>query len=208
MVLSHLPIRDLTRSLSVSKQWNSTILGSMELRRTLFLEPAPVKEHLEYQLWYTIEPRRRPDRRSMALPVIVYEPSEHSKVVVEPHPVIASACNLESRSYQEVRELSLERLKTVSPSTLLFQPPPKRVSVHYGLARLPGPAEVTSGAIVEGYEKARELAEKMVSLSLAPDFEHEYRELLDGTEDSIGMVTWDALASNANCVKVAREAMG
>lgn len=205
MVLSHLPIRDLTRCLSVSKQWNTTILDSMELRRTLFLEPAPVKEHLEHKLWYKVKPLRRPER-CRTVPVIIYEPSERSKIVVEPHPVIASACDLESRICQDIRGVTLEQLKTVSPSTLLFQPPLENVSVHYGLVKIPGPPGITFGAIVDGFEKARVLAEKVVSWENWP-MPEPYSEFLDGTRGSVSIVTWDALASNANCVKTAREAM-
>jgi hypothetical protein len=205
MVLSHLPIRDLTRSLSVSKQWNSTILGSMDLRRTLFLEPAPAQEHLEYRLRYEVNTSRYPEKCRKP-PVIIYEPSEDSKIVIEPHPVIASACDLESRAHQDIRSLSLKELKTVSPSTLLFQPPLKEISVCYGPVSVPGSAGATFGAIVEGFGKARVLAEAVLSYGLWPSCET-YSELLDGTNDSISIVTWGALASNANCVKIAREAL-
>jgi hypothetical protein len=208
MVLSHLPIRDLTRSLSVSKQWNSTILGSRDLRRNLFLEPAPVKEYLEHKKWYKIKKGHYTEKRERQ-PVIIYEPSEHSQIIAEPHPVIASACNLESRADQDIRGLSLEDFKTVSPSTLLFQPPPKRISVCYGPEIVSRSPVMTFGAIVEGFEKARKSAEKMVLLFVERGFGHEetYSKMLDGTDDSISMVTWEALASNANCVKVARKAM-
>jgi hypothetical protein len=49
MVLSHLPIKDLTRALSVSKRWQQVILGTVELRQTLFLAPKHTvkKEYLE-----------------------------------------------------------------------------------------------------------------------------------------------------------------
>ena len=155
MILSHLSTRDLTRSLSVSKHWNGTILDSRELRRILFLEPAPAKEHLQHKPWYKVKQSRYPEKCRMQ-PVIIHEPSKTSKIVVEPHPVIASACDLKSRIRQDVRGLSLEELKTVSPSTLLFQPPLENISVHYGVVEIPDPPGVTFGAIVEGFEKARE----------------------------------------------------
>jgi len=205
MVLSHLSTRDLTRSLSVSKQWHMTILSSMELRRILFLEPVPVKEHLEHKPWYKAK-RTRYREKCRIQPVIINEPNERSKIIFEPRPVVAPACDLESKVRQGIRGLSLEELKAVSPSTLLFQPPLEDVSVHYGLVQIPDPQGVTFGAIVKGFEKARALAEKILS------YEHcfmpePYSELLDGTRDSISIVTWGALASNANCVKIAREAM-
>lgn len=40
MILSLLPMKELSRALSVSKQFNKTILDSAELQRTLFLAGA------------------------------------------------------------------------------------------------------------------------------------------------------------------------
>ena len=141
-------------------------------------------------------------------PVIAYEASKLSRIVFKPHPVIAPACDLKSRVHQIIHNLSIEELKTVSPPTLLFQPPLKNIIVHYGHVRVPGSPAVTFGAIVEGFEKERKLAEKMVSLSLEYGCDPEpYNQLLDGTDDSISIVAYGALSSNANCVKIAREAM-
>lgn len=48
MVLSHLEIRDLASALCVSKYWYQTILGAIELQRTLFLAPKDsADEYLE-----------------------------------------------------------------------------------------------------------------------------------------------------------------
>ena len=49
MVLSHLETRDLTHALSVSKYWHQTILGTVELRRNLFL--APKEKADEFLQW-------------------------------------------------------------------------------------------------------------------------------------------------------------
>lgn len=140
--------------------------------------------------------------------VITYADSKLSRIVFEPHPVIAPACDIKSRVHQIIHNLSIKELKTVSPPTLLFQPPLKNMIVHYGHVRVPGSPRVTFGTIVEGFEKERKLAEKMVSLSLEYGCDPEpYNQLLDGADDSISIVAYGALSSNSNCVKIAREAM-
>lgn len=49
-ILSYSSARDLTRSLTVSKQWRRIILASVQLRRHLFLEPVATKEYLHQVL--------------------------------------------------------------------------------------------------------------------------------------------------------------
>jgi hypothetical protein len=49
MILSLLPMKELSRALSVSKQFNKTILNSAELQRTLFLAPEQAREFLSTQ---------------------------------------------------------------------------------------------------------------------------------------------------------------
>ena len=44
--MSRLPTKDLTRALTVSKHWQKSILGSVVLRRNLFLDPEPITEYL------------------------------------------------------------------------------------------------------------------------------------------------------------------
>lgn len=44
MILSPFSPKELSRTLSVSKLWNKTILDSVELRHTLFLAPQHTKE--------------------------------------------------------------------------------------------------------------------------------------------------------------------
>jgi hypothetical protein len=48
MILLPLSIRNLSRTLSFSRQWNKTVLDSVELQRTIFLEPPKqANEYLE-----------------------------------------------------------------------------------------------------------------------------------------------------------------
>jgi hypothetical protein len=72
-----LTTRDLTRTLSVPKQWKATVLSSTELQRKLFLLPSREKKNY-FQYYYP-----GPD-------TIVSQSSDSSKLIVEPHPIIAS----------------------------------------------------------------------------------------------------------------------
>ena len=141
------------------------------------------------------------------LPVIIYEPSQDSKIVFEPHPSIAPGCVSEPipKRSQQICGLSLEKLRTVSPSTLLFQPPLKDIIVLCGNVRIAPRSGVTFGAIVEGFEQARVLAEE--SISRNPRCAEPYSRFLDGTDDSISIIACHAVANNSYFVKIAREAM-
>jgi hypothetical protein len=70
-----LTTRELARILSVSKQWKATILSSTEPQRKLFLLPARKESYFE--------------RSDSGLYTIVSQPSDSSKLIVEPHPIIS-----------------------------------------------------------------------------------------------------------------------
>ncbi|TLD08167.1 hypothetical protein E2P81_ATG10478 [Venturia nashicola] len=106
-ILTHLPIKDLTRALTVFQQWRKVVIGSIKLRRTLFLEPCQAKDYLSPgENKYAPVERRKPN--------IV-----HERVVGLPSPRYLST--------------TAEKLKAVSPSTLLFQPPVEQIRIHSGL---------------------------------------------------------------------------
>jgi hypothetical protein len=112
MVVSYLGTTDLTRALAVSRVWQQSILGAGELRRTLFLASRwTVEDHFEWE------------QRS-----IVHEPSKTSKPVVQPHPVLRhndSAFD-NFKTYARLRSC-----QSISPSTLLSQPPPTKVIITH-----------------------------------------------------------------------------
>jgi hypothetical protein len=115
MVLSHLEIRDLTRALSVSKYWHDTILGTLELRHNLFLTPMKANEFIQ---WKPVGLE--------SLPFIVHEPTSTSKPIVKVHPLLFPDPTL--RSYLDIFQ-NHNSLQTVSPSTLLTQPPVTQVTL-------------------------------------------------------------------------------
>lgn len=126
MILSLLPINSLTRALPVSKHWNSAILNSPQLRRTLFLEPAPAKIHLE---WKTDVDARWYEEEEFACrayhPVIVSQASQGSKVVVVAHPILQPRGHLFTSL--ETHWVDCKSYRMVPRPTLLFQPPLAKV---------------------------------------------------------------------------------
>lgn len=114
VLLSHLPIKDLTRALSVSERWQQVILGTVELRQTLFLTPKhSVKEYLEYE--------QETDPEGRALDTITRETSESSRscLIVETHPVLNVA--LSQKTHLSTHQ-AYARLKTAPPSAFFTQP--------------------------------------------------------------------------------------
>jgi len=115
MILSQLGLEDLTRTLSVSKSWQHTILGAIELRRNLFLAP---KEPHEFLRWEQGEPEWEPriDRDIIS----------GGRPIVQVHPVLQP--DLRARTCLYMRQ-HYDLLKTVSPSTFLTQPPVTEVLI-------------------------------------------------------------------------------
>jgi hypothetical protein len=117
-------IKDLTRDLRVSKQWQKTILGSMFLRRTLFLDPnpKPKKEYIENVLgeyW-------------LHVPTIVHDYKANITAwIVELHPALLPYSSLEGCLM--VEEVPCDRLRAVHPSTLISQPPVQALMVLPGV---------------------------------------------------------------------------
>jgi hypothetical protein len=116
MMLSHLEIKDLTRAVSVSKHWQQTILGTLELRHNLFLAPKDKPD--EFIQWKRVGLEMQP--------FIVHEPTSTSKPIVKVHPLLFPEPAL--RSCLDTTQ-NHNSLKTVSPSTLLTQPPVTEVTI-------------------------------------------------------------------------------
>jgi hypothetical protein len=146
MVLSHLPIQDLTRDLSVSKRWQQVILGTDELRQTLFLAPKHTskKEYLELIRFAS------PDGRGNN--VIVNEPSRRNYLIVDLHPAlqVANWANTHISTDEEYG-----KLKKAPPSAFLTQPPIAHFVIchrkmRYNVERESG---VTFGDVLQEFEK-------------------------------------------------------
>jgi hypothetical protein len=140
-IMRDLTTRDLTRTLSVSKQWNGAIASSTELRRKLFLLPSR-EEKSYFQCNY-------PDPDT-----IVSQPSDSSKLIVEPHPIIAP---YRRRGWSEcvaIDWMKCYKLTMVPPATFLCQPPVEKVLIVHRRREVWIQREegLTFGAVVENLE--------------------------------------------------------
>ena len=102
MILSHLSTRDLTRSLVVSKHWHDTILNpkSKSLRRILFLEPAKARDHLEYTTKADSRYYEDTDKHASPYkPILVREPNQNSRPIVEIHPLLLLEATLKVKLF-------------------------------------------------------------------------------------------------------------
>lgn len=153
LILSRLSTKDLTRALTVSKHWQKSILGSVVLRRNLFIEAAPKQEYLNYSQGQMGE----------WAPSIAHEPNKNSKTIVELHPILLPHSNPRAKASIEIGSVSYEVLHTVQPSTLLFQPPLERIGMRCLTPRmkLVGDTElerthgVTFGTVLEAMVSVR-----------------------------------------------------
>lgn len=202
MVLSQLEIKGLTRALSVSKYWRQTILGTIELRRDLFLAPKEkADEFLQWkQAWLEWEP------------FIVHEPTSSSKPIVKVHPILspkpATRTNLDTFQPHPW-------LRMVSPSTFLTQPPVTEVKIEqkafsiaytdshthkFVLKRAQG---VTFGDVVQemGARHAREPSSEGV-----PDEENfGPNDKIQDEQRCTRIEAYGVVADASNWVRVARE---
>lgn len=132
MILSPLSMKDLSHALSVSKQFNKTILDSMELRRTLFLESGPASEYLQFLRG---RDQRCYETRLSLQPVIGHAPLVEreafdfevvTRVIVDAHPVVLGGLGGRHTGSSSDIEISLSDysvLTSVPASAFLFQPP-------------------------------------------------------------------------------------
>lgn len=150
-ILSHLSIKDLTRTLTVSKQWHQVIYGSIELRRELWLEPTKsTKTFLSWDAEYACDGSRHVHQA-----VLTRNPIEEADLVVEAHPALPRDSHLDTCACADISLFSLDQFKAVPPATLLFQPPLELVMIDYGcysdVLRCTG--GVTFGAVFDAFEK-------------------------------------------------------
>lgn len=152
----------------VSKYCQQVILGSVELRRSLFLEPSPATEFVELD-----------DEQELELTApslhITHEPGHSSRVIVKAHPALSA---LKHRAFilrmyarqgwlcppRSTHSTSYATLQKVPPSTLLFQPPPPRVKAWYrGYSFVLEPQRgLTFGALAEGLQDLRDQCQKTI----------------------------------------------
>jgi hypothetical protein len=156
MILSHLPIRDLSRALCVSKRWQQVISGTAQLRETPFLTPKHTvkKEYLE------LIRNALPDGRGKD--VILHGPSPRSFLIVDLHPALAveHCWTTHLAIYQEY-----STLKKAPPSTFLTQPPIARFVICHRKMRYDVDREsgVTFGDVVKEFEKLHAIHDRRTS---------------------------------------------
>jgi hypothetical protein len=162
----HLSIESLAPALKVSRYCRQVILGSLELRRVMFLEPAPIMKHLEPQREY------HEDHTLTSLD-IVDEPSENSFLIVKPHPALVkiadmydnnrtSTCGYPDGPSHGIADRTME---TMQPNVLLFQPRPSNVTIHYRGQQIAMDREkdFTFGAVTEKLRRAHEESQIIVN---------------------------------------------
>ncbi|TLD08166.1 hypothetical protein E2P81_ATG10477 [Venturia nashicola] len=157
-ILSYSSARDLTRSLTVSKQWHQIILGSVQLRRQLFLEPVRTNEYLHQVLLNKSLDRKDPRRYQRFI-----SSERHGKctsrdckrtcrLIVEPHASLAPyhCGDISGRIILP----SIDILKSAPAATLVTQPPLDGLAIECGgWAENIRPTEAwTFGAAIEAFE--------------------------------------------------------
>jgi hypothetical protein len=204
MILSPLSVRDLSRSLSVSRQWNKTVLESAELRRTLFMEARQAREYLQIMKG---QDRRCYEFQSRWQPVVVSKPSQPDpREIVESHPsLVRKAASLGSSSDVNFTVPYFGSVKAVPASAFLFQPPLQNITIeHWGrTTKLQNPGGVTFGEVLVEIEKIR--AASKAAIERSPRFAGHLYGRVDQMTLSIRA---DNITSNdANLVKQARRAL-
>lgn len=180
-------MKELSRALSVSKQFNKTILDSAELRRTLFLEPKQAREFLAMVLGV--------DRRCYNVPnewhpVIVCEPSvlhekRRPRKIIELHPILLR--DYSSCSENSITCRNFNVVKNAPASAFLFQPPVNEVTVEHWShsTQVEDHGGVTFGAILTAVENLRTAVQNRIAQS--PRFATYQYALLDHLALSISV---------------------
>lgn len=211
MILSNLQTKDLTRALTVSRRWQKCILGSITLKRILFLEAAPEKE---YPYFDSVPAPRGPGYVTRYS--LIYERKERGTTIVELHPALiphSDSFTELSWSYVEIGRTypSCDFLRTVHPATFLSQPPLEEVKLSY----VRGPSRWTDVVFREtGGMTFGALLRAMSSLQEEDKdgdmFPYRYRDLLVFLEESgekCKIFAGHVVASNSDEVETAREAL-
>lgn len=157
-ILSYSSARDLTRSLTVSKQWHQIILASVQLRRQLFLEPVRTKEYLHQVLLNRDLDRNDPRKYRRFISGERDEGCTSSNckrtcnLIVEPHASLASyhCGDISGRIILP----SIDILKSSPAATLVTQPPLDGLAIECGgwVENIRPTEGWTFGAAIEAFE--------------------------------------------------------
>lgn len=194
-------MRQLSRTLSVSKQFNENIPDSAQFRRTLFLDSKRNREFLK--MMGGQDPRYYEDPNEWQ-PVIVRETSKrHTWEIVEPHPLLLEGLRTGTGRVVTLRNFNM--INTVPASAFVVQPPLDEVTIeHWGHnARVRAPGGVTFGAILKATEEIRNSVED--NLARSPRFAaYQYGHVDNLT---LSMNIGVAVFNDAPSVMVARKAL-
>lgn len=196
-ILVNPPIDSLTRALAVPRYCSQVILDSLELRRNLFLNPAPAAEFVE------IDGRQLLERTATRLH-IMNTPNQSNHMVVTAHPLLrllssnfascAHSCqSFPSGATHGILDGTIEK---VPACTLIFQPPPLRVRVFYRghdflLEREGG---VTFGDVIEGLWdlqiRCEKKVDKIVKRACTPWNRYRYARAMEALGGSPNPCSW------------------
>lgn len=211
MILSYLQTKDLTRALTVFKRWQKTILGSIALKRILFLEAAPENEYLYFDSVPAKKSRGYVTRYSL-----VYERKERGTTIVKLHPALVPHSESFTELFRSCIEIGREhmycdRLRAVHPATCLSQPPLENVKVSYtrGLSRWTDvvfreTGGMTFGALLRAMSSLRE---EDKDGKLFPYRPYDNYVTLEEGKERCRLFAPEVVASNSDEVKTAREAL-
>jgi hypothetical protein len=201
MILTPLSMKELSRTLSLSKQFNQTILDSAEFRRILFLEPKQEREFLK--MMEGTDQRCYDDPHDWQ-PVILrgtFQPPPRE--IVEPHPILLRGDRTRCDGSVTLRDFNM--LNTVPASAFLTQPPLNKIAIkhrgHDTVVRVIG--GVTFGAILKATEDIRKVVDDNVVLS--PRFAAYQYGRLD--ELALTISVGESVFNDARSVQIARKAL-
>lgn len=150
-------MKDLTCSLRVSKQWRKVILGSPKLRRILFLEPTKPSEWLGWEEEYG--PRHIEDDNLPSYHLEITNAGGKShQLIVETHLLLLQKPEHANCYGARLQIPPIHELENLTTSTLVCQPPLKRVVVYYwssDAVKVHRAGGVTFGAVVKGAKKLK-----------------------------------------------------
>lgn len=206
--------------------YREVVLGSIELRRILFLDPSLATQFIGLGDENVLDP-------TATRLHILREPSHNSRVVVKAHPALlplGKEMDLRRRLYivgislsSSTHSVSHATVQKLSPSTLLYQPSPPSVRVFYGrqlvLELEEGP---TFGGLAEGlrqlHDQCQRKIEKLVKLPCTILNRRRYAEamqVLDGlsrwyqgasdAQSCISLVAQDAICDDSKHAEMARK---
>lgn len=202
-------MRQLSRALSVSKQFNRTILDSAELRRLIFLDSNQASEFLAMvkgadERCYKVKDEWQPV--ILREPIVAHETSRRpTRKIVQPHPILLR--DYRPRLIIDVSLRNFNTVKTVPPSALLTQPPLTEVTIeHWGhTTKIRARGGVTFGAVLTAVEEIRTAVNHLIVRS--PRFAGYQYGILNQLALTISGNSNEAIFTTADRVKIARRAL-